>query len=144
MLKHLLKGVDGCLYIGLHIVRVHRANSEYDNWPETFVSPGNVIEARFLKLGHLYQDVLEFLKFQPGYSVQPEVGIVFHALEGLLVAVLVGNQNVEHVMVVVVDGGVEFFAFPLQVLIILPQLLFLVVIMFNLSEKVKADSLLIC
>ena len=88
--------------------------------------------------------MLEFLKFQRGYSVQPEVGIVFHALEGLLVAVLVGNQNVEHVMVVVVDGGVEFFAFPLQVLIILPQLLFLVVIMFNLSEKVKADSLLIC
>ncbi len=88
--------------------------------------------------------MLEFFEFEGRDGVEPEASIVFHALEGLLVAVLVGDQDVEDEVVVVVDVGVELFALALQVLVKLLQLRFLVVVVLHLSEKVKPDALLIC
>lgn len=87
--------------------------------------------------------MFESFEADGGDGVEPEVGVVFHALESLLVAVLIGDQDVQDVVVAVVEVSVELFALPMQVLVKFFELGLFVLVVLHLSEEVESDPLLI-
>lgn len=55
--------------------------------------------------------MLESLEFDSRDGLQPEFGVVFHALESLRVSILVGDQDMEYMLVMGIEIGVKFESF---------------------------------